>query len=175
VRSDRPPKFLLGAAALLMAIGVFLAVRSRYPGPDARRSHYYFRTLGSVGFSTAGRSISIFRPEMMAPLALMERTDDAPERSCLTHSLHQMTLDVGSAVTEDEGDSLKRRGVKGALSIVGSGGEIYWEVLLVDDEPPRLFLLERGAVLPLRIDTALPDALLRGCDAMGPPTASSGR
>jgi hypothetical protein len=175
VRTARPPKFLLGAAALLMAIGIFLAVRSRYPGADARRSHYYFRTLGSVAFVTAGRHVAIYRPDMHAPLALTQTTDDEPGGSCLAHSLHPMTLDVGSAVSDDEGDRLKRRGVKGALSIVGSGGQIYWEVLLVGDRPARLFLLERGAVLPLLIDTALPDALLRGCDAMGPPGVSSAR
>jgi len=175
VRSARAPKFLLGAAALLMAIGVFLAVRSRYPGGEARRSSYYFRTLGSVSFSTPGRHVAIFRPEVNAPLALTETTNSAQRGSCLTHSLHQMTLDVGKAVSDDEAESLERRGVKGALSIAGSGGELYWEVLLVGDEPARLFLLERGAVLPLRIDTALPAVLLRGCDALGAPTVPSAR
>ena len=72
-------------------------------------------------------------------------------------------------------DRLTNRGVKGTLSIAGSGGELYWEVLLVGGKPATLFLPERGAVRPLRIDTPFADALYSGCDSFTPGAAPSGR
>jgi hypothetical protein len=166
VRSARTPKFLLGAAALLVAIGVFLAVRSRYAGGEPRRSRYYFQSLASVAFSSPGRHVSIFRPEGNGSLVLSDSADGEQGRSCITHSLNPMTLDVAAPLPEDQAKSLERRGVKGALSIVGSGGALYWEALVVAGTAPGLFLLERGRVLPLRSDTPLADALARGCAAM---------
>jgi hypothetical protein len=174
VKGRRSPTFLLGAAALLMAIGVFLAVRSRLPSLQRRASHYYFRTLGGVSYSSAGRHVALLRPEMFAPLVLQETNDDGKPSSCMTHSLNDMTLDVGAPLSEDDAERWMNRGVKGTLAVTGSGGELYFEVLLAA-KPPTLFLLERGAVHPLRINTALADALLRGCDAFSPPGVPSSR
>jgi len=168
--------WLLGGAALLSATGIFLAVRFHYlcfSTRERRPSHFYFRELGSASYGTAGRRLSIFRPEVGAPLALQEWDDQGRTQSCLTHSLHEMSIDVGDTVSQAEAERLMKRGVRGNLSIMGSGGDLSWDVLLVASEPPTSFLLAKGVLRPLRINTPLADVLLRGCDAFhgGAPVA----